>query len=100
MRYLIIVLGLLIYSDSYSQEVAYNSFYRDRADVMFKKVWDNYRLKQYPGLFTENYPSGKNVSLDYFQGAQVAEKPVSFLWPFSGMFSAANVLICFPDLKK
>jgi uncharacterized protein YyaL (SSP411 family) len=100
MRYLIIVLGLLIYSDSYSQEVAYNSFYRDRADVMFKKVWDNYRIKQYPGLFTENYPSGKNVSLDYFQGAQVAEKPVSFLWPFSGMFSAANVLIRFPDFKK
>jgi hypothetical protein len=24
----------------------------------------------------------------------------SFLWPFSGMFSAANVLVRFPDLKK
>jgi hypothetical protein len=100
MRYVIVILGLLICSNCYSQNTGFNSFYRDRADQMFKKVWDHYRVQQYPGLFTENYPSGKSVSLDYFQGAQVAEKPVSFLWPFSGMFSAANVLIRFPELRK
>jgi len=100
MRYIIIVLSLLFGFNSYGQEVKHNSLYKDRADAMFRKIWRHYRVPQYSGLFTENYPSGSAVSLDYFQGAQVNEKAVSFLWPFSGMFSATNVLLRFPDLKK
>lgn len=66
---------------------------------MFQKIWHHYRIQKYAGLFSEYYPSGGTVSLDYFQGAKVDEKPVSFLWPFSGMFSAANVLVRYPELK-
>jgi uncharacterized protein YyaL (SSP411 family) len=100
MKYFLITVSMLFCLQGYGQDQKFNYFYKDRADAMFHKVWQYYRVQQYPGLFTENYPSGKKVSLDYFQGAQVGEKPVSFLWPFSGMFSAANVLMHFPDLKK
>jgi len=82
------------------KNVNYNPVQQERADAMFKKVWQYYRSPGYPALFTENFPSGKSASLDYFQGGHVDEKAVSFLWPFSGMFSAANVLIRFPDLKQ
>ncbi len=67
---------------------------------MFEKIWQHYRVKKYPGLFTEHYPSEQKITLDYFQGANVNEKTVSFLWPFSGMYSAANVLVRFPELKQ
>jgi rhamnogalacturonyl hydrolase YesR len=53
----------------------------------------------YKGLFSENFPSNKKDSLTYMQGGNVGEKPVSFLWPFSGMFSATNVLMKVPALK-
>lgn len=99
MRYIIIVLSFLFGFNSYGQGTLHNSLYKDRADAMFRKIWAHYRVPQYSGLFTENYPSGSAVALDYFQGAQVNEKAVSFLWPFSGMFSATNVLLRFPDLQ-
>lgn len=94
------VLSLFFCLNGFSQEVKHNALYKDRADAMFQKIWQHYRVQQYPGLFSENYPSGKKVSLDYFQGANVDAKAVSFLWPFSGMFSAANVLVRYPDLKS
>ena len=100
MRYIIIILSFLFGFNSYGQEVKLNSLYKDRADAMFRKIWGHYRVPQSTGLFTENYPSGSAVALDYFQGAQVNEKAVSFLWPFSGMFSATNVLLRFPDLRS
>ena len=100
MRYIIIVLSFLFAFNSYGQEFKHNSLYKDRADAMFRKIWSRYRVPRSTGLFTENYPSGSAVSLDYFQGAQVNEKAVSFLWPFSGMFSATNVLLRFPDLRS
>lgn len=84
----------------YSQDLKSSEFYGKRADMMFDKVWNHYRLAKYPGLFSEHFPSGAHVNLDYFQGAEVKEKPVSFLWPFSGMFSAANVLIKKPEFRK
>ncbi|MCX2574160.1 glycoside hydrolase family 76 protein [Pedobacter sandarakinus] len=99
MKYILLVSILFLSLKGSAQKAYYNELYAQRADSMFVKIWNYYHIKQYPGLFTENYPSGKNVALDYFQGAQVNEKPVSFLWPFSGMFSAANVLIRFPKLK-
>lgn len=85
---------------SYAQHLKSSSFYKQRADVFFEKVWKNYRLEQHPGLFGEHFPAGEKVDLNYFQGSDVKEKEVSFLWPFSGMFSSANVLVRYPDLKN
>lgn len=50
-------------------------------------------------MFAENYPSNIKDTLNYFQGEGVKEKKVSFLWPFSGVFSATNVLMRVPGLK-
>jgi len=67
--------------------------YQQRAETMFQKVWTLYRVQGHSGLFSENYPSNKKDTLNYFQGAGQVEKEVSFLWPFSGMFSATNALM-------
>lgn len=74
--------------------------YRERAESMFGNIWMRYRVHSETGLFLESYPAGKNDSLNYFQGEAVKEKKVSFLWPFSGMFSAANMLMHVPGLKE
>lgn len=99
MKYFFLIIGLTLSQHSFAQKLKPASEYKKRADEMFEKVWKLYRLPKYPGLFSEHYPTGSRVDLDYFQGAGVKEKEVSFLWPFSGMFSAANVLIRYPDLK-
>ena len=99
MKYFFFIICLLFCFNGLCQEVKYNELYKDRAGAMFQKIWLHYQVQKYPGLFSENYPSGYKVSLDYFQGVNVDAKAVSFLWPFSGMFSAANVLARFPDLK-
>ncbi|MFA6084042.1 glycoside hydrolase family 76 protein [Mucilaginibacter sp.] len=73
--------------------------YQKRAENIYMNVWKRYRVPAQVGLFSENYPSGKKDTLNYFQGSGVKEKEVSFLWPFSGMFSATNVLLKVPALK-
>lgn len=100
MKYLFISTMLLLCGHSHAQQGATVNLEKVKADAFFDKVWTMYRLKKHPGLFSEHYPSGEKADLDYFQGANVKEKEVSFLWPFSGMFSAANVLIRYPDLKE
>lgn len=75
------------------------TIYQQRAQTIYASIWKNYRVPAYPGLFLENFPSNKNDSLTYMQGGKVSEKPVSYLWPFSGMFSATNVLVRLPKLK-
>lgn len=70
--------------------------YRQRADSMYLRIWKLYRVPAYPHLFAENYPSSKNDSLTYMQGDKVKEKEVSFLWPYSGLFSATNALLHIP----
>ncbi len=71
--------------------------YLQRAETMYNLVWQRYRVPAYVGLFKENYPDNKKDSLSYMQGGGVAEKQVSFLWPFSGMFSATNALMHVSD---
>jgi rhamnogalacturonyl hydrolase YesR len=73
--------------------------YRQRADGIYSNIWKRYRVPGQKGLFSENYPSSKKDTLNYFQGEAVKEKEVSFLWPFSGVFSATNVLMKVPGLK-
>ncbi|PWS30467.1 glycoside hydrolase family 76 protein [Pedobacter paludis] len=99
MRKIIYILILLFSGNVYAQKTAQNNIYQSRAEEMFTKIWKHYRVAGYTGLFSENYPSGTAANLDYFQGAGVTEKKVSFLWPFSGMFSAANVLVKYPDIE-
>jgi hypothetical protein len=70
-----------------------SELYIGRAQTMYKLIWKYYHKPQY-GLFAENFPSSRKAdSLNYLQGNSVKEKEVSFLWPYSGMFSATNVLI-------
>jgi rhamnogalacturonyl hydrolase YesR len=73
--------------------------YQQRAESMYANIWKRYRVPSQKGLFSENYPSNKKDTLSYFQGSGVKEKEVSFLWPFSGVFSATNVLLKIPSVK-
>jgi hypothetical protein len=77
-----------------------SAIYLKRAESLYTTIWTLYRTPAYPGLFTESYPSHHNDTLTYFQGSAVKEKAVSFLWPFSGMFSATNVLLKMPAVRK
>lgn len=74
--------------------------YLQRAENMYANVWKHYRVPVHSGLFTENFPSKGADTLTYMEGGGVKEKAVSFLWPFSGMFSATNVLLKIPSLSK
>ena len=72
-----------------------NTPYLDRAELLYQKVWELYRVTKH-GLFSEYYPNTYKPDLTYFQdntGKKAQE--VSFLWPMSGVFSATNVLIAF-----
>jgi len=67
--------------------------YLDKAEFMFQKVWNMYRVQEH-GLFSEYYPNSYKPDLTYFQdntGKKAQE--VSYLWPMSGVFSSTNVLM-------
>jgi hypothetical protein len=70
-----------------------------RAQDIYAKIWQDYRVPAYKGLFLENYPSDVNAKLDYLQGDKVKARAVSFLWPFSGVMSATNALMHNPSVK-
>jgi hypothetical protein len=72
--------------------------YTERAAYMFDKVWSLYRVNRY-GLFSEYYPQQHSDTLTYMQDSGVSSKKVSFLWPFSGIFSATNVMMRLPGQK-
>ncbi|RYE90150.1 MAG: hypothetical protein EOO37_03630 [Cytophagaceae bacterium] len=67
--------------------------YLQRAEAIYAAVWQQYQVVGQPGLLAENYPANRVDSLTYMQGGGVQEKVVSFLWPFSGIVSATNVLL-------
>ncbi len=90
---------VFIYSTvSFSQQLKSTVVYEKRAEEMYNRIWKYYRVPKFTGLFSEYYPSANGQQLTYFQGNDVQEKKVSFLWPFSGMFSATNVLLRSPKL--
>lgn len=82
-----------------AQHKSLSTVYRQRAETMYANIWKRYRVLSQRGLFSENYPSNKKDTLNYFEGQGVKEKEVSFLWPFSGVFSATNVLMKAPASK-
>lgn len=96
---LIILLPIGINQTVQSQVIISSKEYLKRAEEMYNNVWKYYRVNA-RGLFSENFPSGKQDPLTYLQGGDIKEKEVSFLWPFSGMFSATNALLDIPALEK
>lgn len=64
---------------------------KDRAEEMFLKVWELYRVPQH-GLFSEYYPNSYRPDLTYFNDSIHQTQEVSFLWPMSGIFSSAVAL--------
>lgn len=73
--------------------------YLDKAEYMFQKVWNMYRVHEH-GLFSEYYPNTYKPDLTYFQdntGKKAQE--VSYLWPMSGVFSSTNLLMEINDKK-
>ena len=92
----ILVFGCALVSSA--QDTA--TIYLQRAEKLYSKIWRLYRTPGFTGLFSENFPSRHSDTLTYFQGGGVKEKEVSFLWPFSGMFSATNVLLKFPSERQ
>lgn len=87
------------FQSAIAQQENVAAVYQQRAESMYANIWKRYRVPSQKGLFSENYPSNKKDTLSYFQGSGVKEKEVSFLWPFSGVFSATNVLLKIPAVK-
>lgn len=93
------LIALSIFAMDVRAQKVTSAEYLKRAELMYANIWKNYRVPAHKGLFSENFPSNNKDSLTYMQGVNVGEKPVSFLWPFSGVFSATNVLIKVPALS-
>ncbi len=92
-----------LYNYSYkvqAQSISSSTVCLNRAEDIYSKIWMDYRVSKYPGLFSENYPTEKKTKLDYLQGNKVETKVVSFLWPFSGMLSATNALMHNTSIKE
>ncbi|MCK8494755.1 glycoside hydrolase family 76 protein [Spirosoma sp. RP8] len=95
-----VAIGLLLaVQTAVGQAPKTSADYLNRARETYTNVWRRYRVPAH-NLFSENYPSNRNDTLTYMQGGNVKEKAVSFLWPFSGMFSATNVLLKVPSERK
>lgn len=86
-------------ADAQNHEHKTSNKYTTRAKYMFDKVWNLYRVNRY-GLFSEYYPQQHSDTLTYMQDSGVSSKKVSFLWPFSGIFSATNVMMRLPGQKQ
>ena len=86
--------------DVYGQQVVNSAECLRRAESMYANIWQHYRVWAYTGLFSERFPSSKKDSVTYFRGDAQADREVSFLWPFSGMFSATNVLLKVPGQRN
>lgn len=93
-------LAFLIMTGNQARGQKKSDIYLQRAEKMYDIIWKNYRVPGYKGLFSENFPSNHKDTLTYFQGDAVQEKAVSFLWPFSAVFSATNVLLKIPEARK
>ncbi|MWB93096.1 glycosyl hydrolase family 76 [Flavobacterium sp. GA093] len=65
--------------------------YKNKAELFYNLVYGLYYLPQY-NLFSEYYPNTNQPNLNYFNDGEKSAKEVSFLWPFSGITSAVNIL--------
>lgn len=68
------------------------SKYLERAEFLFQKVWNLYRVPELK-LFSEYYPNSYKPNLTYFQdNTDKKAREASYLWPMSGVFSSVNIL--------
>ena len=88
---LIILLFTLQAVGQVKQQQQSHKVYKERAEAFFKHVNTLYYVPKY-NLFSEYYPSTNQPNLNYFNDGEKAAKEVSFLWPYSGMTSAINIL--------
>jgi len=58
---------------------------------IFDTVYQRYHVPAH-GLFAEHFPHDQGGNLTYFNDGEKEAKEVSFLWPYSGMASAVNLL--------
>lgn len=61
--------------------------YLERAEYLLNKIFELYFIREYD-LFKENFPPKKD------------DKPVSYLWPLSSLFSAVATMIRLPEGEK
>lgn len=96
----VIIIGIVFITQVHSQHkiTAPYQEYKNRAESFYDLVYGLYYLPKY-NLFSEYYPNTNQPNINYFNDGEKAAKEVSFLWPFSGMTSAVNILYKF-DKKK
>lgn len=99
MKSLLVWLFVLLGASTMAQKKLCNYSYQDRAQYMWTKVFKLYKIDKYH-LFAEYYPNSNMPDVTYFQEGSTAPKEVSYLWPFSGLFSATNALIKIPGQKQ
>lgn len=86
-----IILGIVFITQGQSQQKITHQEYKTRAESFYDLVYGLYYLPNY-NLFSEYYPNTNQPNLNYFNDGEKSAKEVSFLWPFSGMTSAINIL--------
>ncbi|RUT72158.1 glycosyl hydrolase family 76 [Flavobacterium cupreum] len=87
-----IILGIVFIAQAQGQQkIEPYKEYKNRAESFYELVYGLYYLPKY-NLFSEYYPNTNQPNLNYFNDGEKAAKEVSFLWPFSGMTSAVNIL--------
>ena len=94
MRRIVIVVTTLLaihYSQAQTKNKLSSKIYKHRSEAFFELVNDLYYIPKH-SLFSEYYPSTNQPNLNYFNDGEKAAKEVSFLWPYSGITSAINVL--------
>ena len=72
------VLSMQVHAQGSSKE------YLQRAELMYAKVWNHYRVPAHPGLFTENFPSKGGDTLTYMEGGGGKRKSSKFSLAFFG----------------
>lgn len=75
-----------VYKEMFDNTLIDNYSYGQRAEYIFNWIQEVFGLKG-NNLFSEHYPSLPEDNI------------VSFLWPYSGLLSAINVLITLPEYK-
>lgn len=80
-----------LFSNQINSQNKEEESYKNRAESFYDLVYSLYYLPDY-NLFSEYYPNTNQPNINYFNDGEKTAKEVSFLWPFSGMTSAVNVL--------
>lgn len=78
------------------EEIAVN-VNKERAEQTLDSLYANYSIDQ-SNLLRENYPHSDNFSATYLASeSQTGQNRCSYLWPYSGIFSAVNALLEITD---